>query len=29
MENKVLFENVIVLDVDEFFCDGKKIQSLR
>ena len=29
MENKVLFENVIVEEVDEFFCDGKKIQSFK
>lgn len=27
--NKVLFENVIVLDADEFFCDGKKMQSFK
>ena len=29
MENKVLFENVIIEDADEFFCDGKKIQSFK
>lgn len=29
MENKVLFENVIIEEADEFFCDGKKIQSFK
>lgn len=26
---KVIFENVIILEADEFFCDGKKMQIFK